>query len=195
MKWFRKVGLNIKKRMDRWTNKLNSPEKILEMATMQMENELINMRGALAETIASYKFSERQLSHYENLSNRLYQKAELAISQDNDSLAKKLLIDRQSYQKQNHNIKTELEGQKVMIQELKEKLRVLENKGQEVKTKKNIYLARLRSANATKNLSEILNNFEENSPNNLLEIIDNNIMKLEAGSGSAIINIKKEPDI
>merc|ERR1712070_1340490 len=134
-------------------------------ATMQMENELMNMRGALAETIASYKFSERQLSHYENLSNRLYQKAELAISQDNDSLAKKLLIDRQSYQKQNHNIKTELEGQKVMIQELKEKLRVLENKGQEVKTKKN--------------LSEILNNFEENSPNNLLEIIDNNIMKLE----------------
>ncbi len=193
MKWFRKVSRNIKRRLDRWTNKLNTPEKILEIAIMQIENELINMRGALAEAVASHKFSERQLSHYEILSDRLYQKAELAISQNNDSLAKKSLMDRQSYQKQSYSIKTELESQKVMIQELKEKLRLLENKAQEVRTKKNIYLARLRSATATKNFNNILNDFEENSSNNLFEILDNNIMELEAES--TMINMGKEPDI
>ena len=193
MKWLNKINRNIRKKLDRWVNKSNSPEKILEIATTQIENELINMRGALAEAIASHKFSERQLLHYESLSDKLYQKAELAISQNNDSLARKSLMNRQSYQKQAYDIRTELESQQIMIQELKRKLRVLESKGQEVKTKKNIYLARLRSATAKQKLNEILNDFEEDSSNNLFEIIDNKIMELSIQPEA--ISIKKEPNI
>lgn len=193
MKWLNKINRNIRKKLDRWVNKSNSPEKILEIATTQIENELINMRGALAEAIASHKFSERQLLHYESLSDKLYQKAELAISQNNDSLARKSLMNRQSYQKQAYDIKTELESQQIMIQGLKRKLRVLESKGQEVKTKKNIYLARLRSATAKQKLNEILNDFEEDSSNNLFEIIDNKIMELSIQPEA--ISIKKEPNI
>ena len=80
-----------------------------------------------------------------------------------------------------------------MIQELKRKLLVLESKGQEVKTKKNIYLARLRSATAKQKLNEILNDFEEDSSNNLFEIIDNKIMELSIQPEA--ISIKKEPNI
>ena len=109
------------------------------------------------------------------------------------SLARKSLMNRQSYQKQAYDIKTELESQQIMIQELKRKLRVLESKGQEVKTKKNIYLARLRSATAKQKLNEILNDFEEDSSNNLFEIIDNKIMELSIQPEA--ISIKKEPNI
>ncbi len=182
MGWLERVSRLVRSQINSLVTEAEDPEKLLEDAIAQMERELIAMRRALAEAIATHKSAERQLSRYENAANKWYERAELAISKGHESLAREALVNRQSYQQQANSIQTQLDQQNEIIQKLKNELRQLEHKEREAKAKKSLYLARLSSAMASQKLHEVLGNFDPHSSDNLFERIDNQILELEAQS-------------
>ncbi|MEA5535927.1 PspA/IM30 family protein [Crocosphaera sp. XPORK-15E] len=182
MEWLERVSRAVRAQINSFVHEAEDPEKLLEDAIAQMEQELIAMRRALAEAIATHKSAERQLARYEAAANKWYERAELALEKGNEVLAREALLNRQSYQQQAQTIQNQLGQQTQIIQKVKHDLRQLEQKYSEAKAKKSLYLARLRSAMASQKLNEVMGNFTPGSSDNLFEKIDARILELEAQS-------------
>ena len=182
MGWLERVGRVVRGHLDILVNEAEDPEKLLDEAISKMEQELIAMRRALAEAIATHKSAERQLSRYEKAAATWYERAELAMAKGGESLAREALFKRQSYQQQADSIQSQLIEQNEIIQKLKNELRTIEHKEREAKAKKSLYLARLRSAMASQKLHEVLGDFDPYNSDNLFERIDQQILELEVQS-------------
>ncbi|MEL4895685.1 PspA/IM30 family protein [Crocosphaera sp. Alani8] len=184
MGWLERVSRVVKGHLNSLVNEAEDPEKLLDDAISQMEQELIAMRRALAEAIATHKGAERQLSRYQKACQTWYERAELAIEKGNETLAREALFKHQSYQQQADSIQSQLIEQYEIIQRLKDQLRTVEHKEREAKTKKSLYLARLRSAMASQKLHEVLGNLDPYNSENLFERIDQQIIELETQSAT-----------
>lgn len=182
MGWLERVSRVVKGHLDGLVNEAEDPEQLLNEAIHQIEQELIAMRRALAEAIATHKSAERQFSRYEKASETWYERAELAMKKNSETLAREALFKRQSYQQQADSIHSQLREQNEIIQRLKDELRKVEHKEREAKAKKSLYLARLRSAMASQKLDEVLGNFDTHSSKNLFERIEQQILELETQS-------------
>ncbi|OKH21590.1 phage shock protein A [Hydrococcus rivularis NIES-593] len=182
MGWLERMGRVLRAQMNSLVSEAEDPEKILEKAVMNMEQELIEMRRALAEAIATQKSTERYIANYQQASQKWYERAQIALEKGNEALAKEALLQRQSYQKQAQSLQAQLEGQNEVVGKLKKDLRTLEHKYTEAKAKKNLYIARLRSAMATQKIHEITSNLNSASSVSVLEQIETKILELEARS-------------
>ncbi|MGL4622036.1 MAG: PspA/IM30 family protein, partial [Chroococcidiopsis sp.] len=74
------------------------PEKILEQTVMDMQEDLVQLRQAVAQAIATQKRTERQAHQAQSNSEEWYRRAQLALQQGNDVLAREALTRRKSYQ-------------------------------------------------------------------------------------------------
>ncbi|MDJ0659266.1 MAG: PspA/IM30 family protein [Crocosphaera sp.] len=182
MGWLERVSRVVRGHLNGLVNEAEDPEQLLNEAINQMEQELIAMRRALAEAIATHKSAERQLSRYEKAAETWYERAEMAMAKGSETLAREALLKRQSYQQQADSIQSQLIEQNEIIQRLKDELRKVEHKEREAKAKKSLYLARLRSAMASQKLHEVLGNFDPYSSENLFDRIDQQILELESQS-------------
>jgi phage shock protein A len=69
-----------------------------------------------------------------------------------------------------------------VVDDLKKKLRTLENKISEAKTKKDMYIARARTAKASEQLNQMLNRNQTGSALEAFERMEEQVMDLEARS-------------
>jgi phage shock protein A len=180
MGWLERMGRVLRAQMNSLINEAEDPEKILEKAVMNMEQELIEMRRALAEAIATQKSTERYVANYQQAVQKWYERAQVALEKGNEALAKEALLQRQSYQKQAQSLQAQLEEQSEIVGKFKKDLRTLEHKYTEAKAKKNLYIARLRSALATQKIHEITSNLNSTSSVSVFEQIETKILELEA---------------
>ncbi|MEQ8957611.1 MAG: PspA/IM30 family protein, partial [Coleofasciculus sp. C2-GNP5-27] len=134
------------------------PEKILEQAVDDMQHDLIQMRQAVAQAIASQKRTERQASQAESTAQEWYNRAQLALSKGDDNLAREALTRRQTYQQTAQALQGQLGQQREIVTKLKKDMKTLESKISEAKTKKDLFIARARSAQASEKINEMLGN-------------------------------------
>jgi hypothetical protein len=74
---------------------LEDPEKILEQAVNDMQNDLVKIRQSYAEISATQKRMEKQKEQASNLADEWYKRAQLALSKNDDELAREALSRRQ----------------------------------------------------------------------------------------------------
>ncbi len=183
--WQRLSGV-VRSQINSLITESEDPEKVLEQAVMEMEQEVIEMRRALASAIATYKRTERQVSSYRVSADQWYERAQLALDKGNEGLARDALMRRQSYQSNLKTLQEQVNQQRDFIQKLKENLLALEKQYLEAKTKKNLYLARLRSANANQKFQEIIHHLDTQSTTSVFEQIEHKIIELDARSATFI---------
>jgi phage shock protein A len=158
------------------------PEKILEQAVEEMQQDLIQLRQAVAQAIATQKRTERQASQAQTTANDWYNRAQLALSNADENLAREALTRRKSYQETAKAMQAQLEQQAGIVTKLKENMRTLESKISEAKTKKDLYIARARSAQASQKINEMLGNVGTGSSLSAFERMEEKVMQLEAQS-------------
>ncbi|NEO32130.1 MAG: PspA/IM30 family protein [Symploca sp. SIO3C6] len=163
-------------------DKSEDPEKILEQAVEDMQQDLIELRQAVAQAIASQKRTERQATQAQYQAEQWYKKAQLALSKGNENLAREALSRRKSYQGIAQAMGVQLEQQNTVVTKLKQNMRTLESKISEARTKKDLYIARARSAQASQKIQEMLGNLGTGSAMNALEQMEDKVMQLEAES-------------
>ncbi|WP_341739023.1 PspA/IM30 family protein [Microcoleus sp. CAWBG640] len=158
------------------------PEKILEQATIDMQEDLVQLRQAVAGAIAAQKRTERQYSQAESTATEWYQRAQLALQKNEENLAREALTRKKFYQETAITMKASLEQQNVVVTKLKENMRALESKISEAKSKKDMYIARARSAAASERLDKMMGNLNAGSGLSAFERMEEKVMQLEARS-------------
>ncbi|WP_445174570.1 MULTISPECIES: PspA/IM30 family protein [unclassified Microcoleus] len=158
------------------------PEKILEQAVMDMQEDLVQLRQAVAGAIAAQKRTERQCSQAESTAAEWYQRAQLALQKGEENLAREALTRKKSYQETATAMKASLGQQNAVVTQLKENMRALESKISEAKSKKDMYIARARSAKASERLQEMMGNLNTGSALSAFERMEEKVMQLESRS-------------
>ncbi len=137
-------------------SRAEDPEKVLEQALADMQANLIQLRQAVAQAIATQKRTERQAAQAKATAQEWYNRAELAMEKGEEDLARQALTRRQTYLESAHTMDAQLTQQQDVVAKLKENMRKLEAKIAEAKTKKDLYIARARSAEASQRIQEML---------------------------------------
>lgn len=168
------------------------PEKVLEQTILDMQNDLIQIRQAVATAIATQKRTERQYQQQDLTAQEWYRRAQLALQKGQEDLAREALVRRKTYEQTSQTIKAQLEQQVQIINQLKSNMRLLEDKLAEAKAKKNLFIARARSAEATQRLNEVLGNLKTSHSTDIFEKMEEKVLQIEAKS-QAISELGNNP--
>lgn len=177
-----RIGRVIRANLSSLVSQAEDPEKILEQTVIDMQDDLIKLRQAVAQAIATQKRTERQYSQNESSAQEWYLRAQLALQKGDENLAREALSRRKSYQETATALKTQLDQQSGIVSQMKENMRVLENKLAEAKTKKDMYIARARSAKASQQINEMMGRVGNNSAYAAFERMEEKVLQLEAQS-------------
>lgn len=179
---FDRVGRVVRANLNSLVNQAEDPEKILEQAVVDMQNDLIQIRQAVAQAIATQKRTERQASQAQSMADEWYNRAQLALQKSDETLAREALTRRQSYQDTAKALRTQIEQQTSVVAQLKQNMVMLESKLSEARTKKDMFIARARSAKASQQLNEMLNRVGTNSAMAAFDRMEERVLQLEANS-------------
>jgi phage shock protein A len=177
-----RIGRVIRANLGSLVSQAEDPEKILEQTVIDMQDDLIKLRQAVAQAIATQKRTERQYSQNESSAQEWYLRAQLALQKGDENLAREALSRRKSYQETATALKTQLDQQSGIVSQMKENMRVLENKLAEAKTKKDMYIARARSAKASQQINEMMGRMGNNNAYAAFERMEEKVLQFEAQS-------------
>lgn len=181
---FDRIMRVIRANINSLVGKAEDPEKILEQAVIDMQEDLIQLRQAVAASIATQKRTERQCSQTQSQADEWYRRAQLALQKGDDNLAREALTRRKTYQETAAAMKGQLEQQSAIVNQLKQNMRQLESKIAEAKAKKDLYIARARSAKASEKLNEMMGQLNTGSAVNAFERMEEKVLQLEARSAA-----------
>lgn len=175
-----RLGRVIRANLNSLVSQAEDPEKILEQTVVEMQDDLIQLRQAVAQAIATQKRTERQCVQAGSTADEWYRRAQLAMQKGDEALAREALTRRKTYQDTADTLRMQIEQQRTVVSKLKENMRTLENKLSEAKTKKDMYIARARSAKASQQLNEMLNRVGTNRALEAFERMEEKVLQLEA---------------
>lgn len=156
------------------------PEKILEQALEEMQANLIQLRQAVAQAIATQKRTERQCDQAKSMAQEWYNRAQLALQKGEEAMAREALTRRKTYADTANAMEAQILEQKDVVSRLKENMRLLEGKLIEAKTKKDMYIARARSAEASQRLQEMIGQVGTTGAIAAFEQMEERVLNLEA---------------
>lgn len=179
---FNRLGRVIGSYANSLVSAAEDPEKILDQAVLEMQEDLVKMRQASAQVIASQKQLENKYKQAQATADDWYRRAELAMSKGDEELAKEALTRRKSYQENADSMQVNLEAQKGAVEKLIANTRFLEAKMAEAKSKKDTLKARAASAKTNKQVQDLVTGASTSSALSAFEKMEEKVMGMEAES-------------
>ena len=180
MEFIKRILRIIRANINSLIGNAEDPEKILQQAVIEMQENLVRLRQGVAQAIATQKRTERQATAAQSTSEEWYRRAQLALQQGNEVLAREALTKRKAYQETATALFGQIEQQNDVVARLKKDTRSLELKIGEAKTKKDMYIARARSAEATVRLQDMLDTSSATSSLGAFERMEDKVLQIEA---------------
>ncbi|MDR0554114.1 MAG: PspA/IM30 family protein [Treponema sp.] len=159
---FSRIKTLISSNVNDMISKAEKPEKMLNQLLIDMNEQLIESKKAVALAIADEKKLERETHNQESLSQEWERKAMLAVQSGKDDLAKEALLRKKEYDNAGAEYRKQWEAQKASVEKLKESLRELQNKIEEAMRKKNLLVARAKRAEAQKKIQSTISSVSGN---------------------------------
>ncbi|HEY9866482.1 MAG TPA: PspA/IM30 family protein [Candidatus Obscuribacterales bacterium] len=182
---FDRISRLVRANLNDLVNKAEDPEKILEQAIIDMQEDLVQLRQAVAQAIATQKRSEQQYNQAQSQANQWESRAKLALQKGEEGLAREALQRKKGYTETANTIKLTLDQQLGQVDALKRNLIQLESKISEAKTKKNMLKARAQAAKANEQLQGLLGGINPTGATAAFERMEEKVMQLEARSQAA----------
>lgn len=182
---FDRIGRVVKSNLNDMVSKAEDPEKMLEQALMEMQEDLVQLRQGVAQAIAAQKRSEQQSNQAQNQANEWDRKARLALTKGDENLARQALERKKSYTETANTLQAQLEQQVGQIDTLKRSLIALESKISEAKTKKDMLKARISAAKAQEQLQSTVGRLGTSSAMGAFERMEEKVLMQEARAGAA----------
>ncbi|MEM9273230.1 MAG: PspA/IM30 family protein [Cyanobacteria bacterium P01_F01_bin.143] len=179
---FDRIGRVINANLNDLISKAEDPEKVLEQAVVEMQDNAVKMRQALATAIATQKKTELQYKKNQQQVDAWQKRAQLAISKGDDNLAREALIRKKSFAEAASTLETQLQQQVEVVNNLKRDARTLEGKIVEAKSKKDMLKARANAAKAQKESRDLISGIDSTSALSAFERMEDKVMQLEAES-------------
>lgn len=182
---FDRVSRVIRSNLNSMVSSAEDPEKILDQAIIDMQEDLVQMRQAVAKAIASQKRVQQQYNQAESEASKWHQRAQLALQKGNEELAREALGRKKVQSDTANTLKTQLDQQSGQVDALKRNLIALEGKISEAKTKKDMLKARASAAKANEQLQSTMGQLSTSSSMAAFERMEDKVMMMEARSQAA----------
>jgi len=182
---FDRLSRVVRANLNDLVSKAEDPEKILEQAITDMNEDLVQLRQAVARAIATQKKTEQLYNKNQSEANTWQQRAQLALQKGDETLAREALSRKKTNTETAGTLKTQLDQQVVQVDTLKRNLIALESKISEAKTKKDMLKARVSAAKANEQLQGAIGRLGTSSAMGAFERMEEKVLEMEA-RGQAI---------
>lgn len=168
-----------------WWQPTVDPEVILEQTLWDMEQNLIQMRRAVAQAVASGLRGERHRMMMTEVVQRWEQWAELALDHGDEKLARAAIARRKKYAEILAKLEAQWESQQTFILRIRHDLQSLEDKITQIKLQKDWYVTRLRTAITNQQLQALQRELLGDKLENRLADLEMSLWQLEAKNDPA----------
>jgi phage shock protein A len=182
---FDRISRVVRANLNDLVNKAEDPEKILEQSITDMQEDLVQLRQAVASAIATQKRTQTQYNQAESQSNQWQQRAQLALQKGDETLAREALVRKKSHAETASTLKTSLDQQSTQVESLKRNLIGLESKISEAKTKKDMLKARISAAKAQEQLNNTIGTLNTGSSMAAFDRMEEKVLQMEARAGAS----------
>ncbi|CAK0781978.1 hypothetical protein CVIRNUC_005521 [Coccomyxa viridis] len=165
---------------------VEDPEKMLEQTVNEMQTDLIKMRQASAQVMASQKQIEVKYQQAQKTADDWYKRAQLAVEKGDDELAKEALKRRKSNQENADTMKAQLDQQRKAVDQLISNTKMLEGKLIEAKSKKDTLKARAKTAQTSRQIADMVQGLNTSNAVSAFERMEEKVMSLEAEAESTL---------
>ena len=160
---FDRLSTLIKSNINDLISSAENPEKMLNQIIVDMRDQLVKAKQMVAAAIADEKRLRDQADEEARQATDWMQKAELAVRQNHDDLAKSALVRHGEHLTHAQQLELTWQAHQHETEKLKASLRDLNDKIEEAKRKKNLLLARQRRAQAQKRIADTMSSMSEKS--------------------------------
>ena len=168
----------VRSNVNSFVNGAEDPEKALQQAVVNMQSDLVSMRQAVAQAIATQKRTERQSEQAARTAQEWYSRAQMALQKGDDNTAREALTRRQTYTQTAQTLSAQIVQQKEIVAQLKHNMVALESKIADARTKKDMYIARARAAQSSLQLNDMLAG--TSSSTSAFDKMESRVLDLEA---------------
>jgi phage shock protein A len=182
---FDRLSRVVRANLNDMVSKAEDPEKILEQAIIDMQEDLVQLRQAVARAIATQKRTEQQYNKNQTEANNWQQRAQLALTKGDENLAREALTRKKANADTAGQLKSQLDQQVAQVDTLKRNLIALESKISEAKTKKDMLKSRAAAAKANEQLQNTISSLNTGGSMAAFERMEDKVLMMEARSQSA----------
>jgi phage shock protein A len=182
---FDRIGRVVKANLNDLVSKAEDPEKILEQSLMDMQEDLVQLRQAVASAIATQKRTQQQYNQSQSEANNWQNRAQLALQKGDENLAREALLRKKTNAETAATLKASLDQQVTQVDTLKRNLVALESKISEARTKKDMLKARVAAAKANEQLQNTIGSMNTNSAMGAFERMEEKVLQMEARAGAS----------
>ena len=177
---FSRLGTLIKSNINDLINKAEDPEKMLNQVLLEMQQQLVDAKKAVAVAIADEKKLQKQYTAELDKAKEWERKAMVAVRAGDDALARQALVRKQEHENISTQFQQQWIAQKQAVEKLKDALRLLNNKIEEAKRKKNILIARKKRAEAQQQIANTMQGLGDTSAFDTFDRMSERIALMEA---------------
>lgn len=158
---FKRLWRVIKSWLNFLIGKAEDPQKLLNQVVRDMDKQLREVKIQVSTAIADEKRLFHQAEKENQYSQDWEQKAMNAVNLGKDDLATEALVRKKEHDKSCAEYKNQWEKQHASCEALRINLKVLQQKIEESKRKKNVLIARSKRAEAQQNINETLDSMSD----------------------------------
>src|SRR3954466_824254 len=141
-----RVSTLIRANLNDLVEKAEEPEKMIKQITLDMQNQLMQVKTQVAIAIADQHLLEKKLKENQEKITEWQKKAELAVGKKQDDLARAALECSLNYKQMAESFEQQVVDQKSQVQNLKSALNKLEAKLAEAESRSDLLIAQNRRA-------------------------------------------------
>jgi phage shock protein A len=178
--FFSRLARLIRANLNDLISKSEDPEKMLNQLVLDMGNQLAEAKKQVAVAIADEKRLGKQIEAEAAKASEWERRAMLAVRSGDDALAKEALARLKEHAGLTEQYREQWQKHKAGVDQLKQALRVLNNKIEEAKRKKGLLIARKKRAEAQKAIQETLGGLKSASAFEAFDEMAGRIERMEA---------------
>ncbi|MCL2726330.1 MAG: PspA/IM30 family protein [Polyangiaceae bacterium] len=182
---FSRLAQLIKSNLNDLISKSEDPEKMLNQVVLDMNTQLVEAKKQVASSIADEKRLAKQYEQEMAQAGEWERRAMMAVRAGNEELAKEALARKKEHDQLAQTFNEQWTKQKTSVDQLKKALRMLNDKIEEAKRKKNILVARKKRAEAQKSIQETMHGLRDQSAFETFDRMEGKIDQLEAEAEAA----------
>jgi phage shock protein A len=177
---FSRLAQLIKSNLNDLISRSEDPEKMLNQIVLDMNNQLVEAKKQVAASIADEKRLAKQYEQEAANAQEWERRAMMALRAGNEVLAKEGLSRKREHDELAATYNEQWIKQKAAVDQLKKALRLLSDKIEEAKRKRNVLVARKKRAEAQMAIQETMSGLRDQSAFATFDRMAQKIDQLEA---------------
>lgn len=163
-------------------SRFEDPEKVMEQALRDMQNDITKIRQTYAEATAGQRRLLSQKAQYESMADDWYRRAQLALKSNNEGLAREALARREQALQKAATIQQQVDGQTTNLDKLYEGMNALEGQILRAQTRKSELAARAKTAQSTVWVNDMLSGLSGTTSMDAFRRMEDKVAALEASA-------------